>query len=177
MDTKNSRQARAGVAAIDVEFELLEPLLDADEAVARGSLLGEPRIRQRGDVERGFAEADVVCSGEFRTSVVLHNSLETHQAVVQWVGDSVEVHISTQFIWGVRDELAEGLGLPPDKVRVAANLCRIIERELRLGPPAGDRERAALARLLGRDGTLAELNEALSIHLRTADARTRRPAA
>ncbi len=56
------------------------------------------------------------------------------------------------------------------KVRVAANLCRIIERELRLGPPAQARERAALAQLLGRDGTLAELNEALSIHLRTADA-------
>jgi CO/xanthine dehydrogenase Mo-binding subunit len=114
-------QARAGVAAIDVEFEVLEPLLDSDEAVARGSLLGEPRIRRRGDIERGFAEADVVCSGEFRTSVVLHNSLETHQAVVQWVGDSVEVHISTQFIWGVRDELAEGLGLPADKVRVVCN--------------------------------------------------------
>ena len=114
-------QARAGVAAIDVEFEVLEPLLDSDEAVARGSLLGEPRVRSRGDVERGLAEADVVCSGEFRTSVVLHNSLETHQAVVQWVGDSVEVHISTQFIWGVRDDVAEGLGLPLDKVRVVCN--------------------------------------------------------
>jgi CO/xanthine dehydrogenase Mo-binding subunit len=114
-------QARAGVAAIDVEFEVLEPLLDSDEAVARGSLLGEPRVRSRGDVERGLAEADVVCSGEFRTAVVLHNSLETHQAVVQWVGDSVEVHISTQFIWGVRDDIAEGLGLPPDKVRVVCN--------------------------------------------------------
>ena len=114
-------QARAGLAAIEVEFEVLEPLLDPDEAVTRGSLLGEPRVRSRGDVERGLAEADVVCSGEFRTSVVLHNSLETHQAVVQWVGDSVEVHISTQFIWGVRDEVAEGLGLPPDKVRVVCN--------------------------------------------------------
>ncbi len=114
-------QARAGVAAIDVEFEVLEPLLDSDEAVAHGSLLGDPRVRSRGDVERGLAEADVVCSGEFRTSVVLHNSLETHQAVVQWVGDSVEVHISTQFIWGVRDDVAEGLGLPPDKVRVVCN--------------------------------------------------------
>ena len=114
-------QARAGVAAIDVEFEVLEPLLDSDEAVARGSLLGEPRVRSRGDVERGLAEADVVCSGEFRTSVVLHNSFETHQAVVQWVGDSVDVHISTQFIWGVRDDVAEGLGLPPDKVRVVCN--------------------------------------------------------
>ena len=114
-------QARAGVAAIEVEFEVLEPLLDSDEAVLRGSLLGEPRVRQRGDVERGLAEADVVLSAEYRTSVVLHNSFETHQAIVQWVGDSVEVHISTQFIWGVRDGIAEGLGLPPDKVRVVCN--------------------------------------------------------
>jgi xanthine dehydrogenase YagR molybdenum-binding subunit len=114
-------QARAGVAAIDVEFDVLEPLLDPDEAVARGSLLAEPRVRERGDVERGLAEADVVCSAEFRTSVVLHNSFETHQAVVQWMGDSVDVHISTQFIWGVRDEVATGLGLAPDKVRVICN--------------------------------------------------------
>jgi hypothetical protein len=56
------------------------------------------------------------------------------------------------------------------KVRVAANLCRIVERELRLGPPAAARERAALADLLGRDGTLPELNAALSTHLRTAEA-------
>ncbi len=30
-------QARAALAAIDVEWEQLEPLLDPDEAVARGS--------------------------------------------------------------------------------------------------------------------------------------------
>ena len=114
-------RARAGIAAIDVEFEVLEPLLDSDDAVLRGSLLGEPRLRQRGDVERGLAEADAVLSAEFRTSVVLHNSLETHQAIVQWVGDSVDVHISTQFIWGVRDAVARGLDLPPDKVRVVCN--------------------------------------------------------
>ena len=66
-------------------------------------------MRERGDYEQGLAEADVVVSGEFRTAVVLHNSMETHQAVVQWVGDSVEVHISTQYIWGIRDAVASGL--------------------------------------------------------------------
>ena len=115
---RHARAGPAGLAALHVEFELLEALLDPDEAVARGSLIGEPRVRERGDFERGLAEADVVCSGEFRTSVVLHNSFETHQAVVQWVGDGIEVHISTQYIWGVRDEVAQKLGLPPDKVRV-----------------------------------------------------------
>ena len=87
---------------------LLEPLLDPDEAVARGELLGEPRVRARGDFERASREADVVVEGEYRTQVVLHNSMETHQSVVQWVGDTLEVYISTQYIWGVRDEVADG---------------------------------------------------------------------
>ena len=113
--------AHAALRAVDVEWEVLEPLLDPDEAVAHGALLGSPRVRSRGDLEQGLAEADVVVSAEYRTQVVLHNSLETHQSVVQWVGDSVEVHISTQYIWGVRDEVARRLGLPGDKVRVVCN--------------------------------------------------------
>jgi xanthine dehydrogenase YagR molybdenum-binding subunit len=113
--------AEAALAAIEVEYDVLDPILDPDEAVASGSVLGPARERERGDVDRGFEEADVVVSGEYRTSVVLHNSLETHQAVVQWVGDGVDVYISTQFIWGVRDEIATKLGLPPDKVRVVCH--------------------------------------------------------
>ena len=111
-------QARAAVAAIDVDWEQLDVLLDPDEAIARKQLVGEPRERSRGDLEAGLAEADVVVEGEYRTQVVLHNSMETHQSVVQWVGDTLEVYISTQYIWGVREELAEALGLPGDKVRV-----------------------------------------------------------
>jgi CO/xanthine dehydrogenase Mo-binding subunit len=114
-------QARAAVAAIEVEWEQLEVLLDPDEAIARGEQLDEPRVRTRGDYEQGLADADVVVEGEFRTQVVLHNSMETHQAVVQWVGDTLEVYISTQYIWGIRDEVAKGIGLPPDKVRVVCN--------------------------------------------------------
>ena len=41
--------------------------------------------------------------------------------MVQWLGDTLEVYISTQYIWGVRDEVAQGIGLPPDKVRVVCN--------------------------------------------------------
>jgi CO/xanthine dehydrogenase Mo-binding subunit len=111
-------QARAGVRALAAGFDVLEPLLDPDEAVARGSLLGEARVRERGDYERGLAEAEVVVEAEFRTAVVMHSSMETHQAVVQWVSGGVEVHISTQYIWGIRDAVAQGLGLPGDKVRV-----------------------------------------------------------
>jgi CO/xanthine dehydrogenase Mo-binding subunit len=111
-------QARAAVGLIDVEWDVGEPLLDPDEAVRRGQLLEEPRRYERGDVDRALAEADVVVEAEYRTQTVLHNSMETHQAVCEWRGDSLDVYISTQYIWGIRDSVAEQLGLPPDKVRV-----------------------------------------------------------
>ena len=56
------------------------------------------------------------------------------------------------------------------KVRVAANICRIVIRELQLGGEVDRRERDALVAMLGRDGSLAELNVAAAAHLRTADA-------
>jgi xanthine dehydrogenase YagR molybdenum-binding subunit len=111
-------QAREALASIDVEWEVLEPLLDPDAAVARGSLLEPPRTRERGDFERALAEADVVVEATYRTQTVLHNSMETHQSVCRWEGDVLEVYTSTQYVWGVRQEIATALGLPADKVRV-----------------------------------------------------------
>jgi CO/xanthine dehydrogenase Mo-binding subunit len=111
-------QAREAVAAIEIEWEQLEVVLDPDEAVARKQFLAETRERARGDLEAGLAEADVVVEGEYRTQVVLHSSMETHQSVVQWLGDTLEVYISTQYIWGVREEISAALGIPGDKVRV-----------------------------------------------------------
>jgi CO/xanthine dehydrogenase Mo-binding subunit len=111
-------QARTAVELIDVDWEVREPLLDPDEAVARGQLVDEPTRHERGDVERALAEADVVVEAEYRTQTVLHNSMETHQAVCEWRDDSFDVYISTQWVWGVRESVADRLGLPADKVRV-----------------------------------------------------------
>jgi CO/xanthine dehydrogenase Mo-binding subunit len=111
-------QAQAAVKRIDVEWEALEPLLDADEAVRQQSFVSDVKTYERGDFERGVAEADVVVEAEYRTQVVLHNSMETHQAVCHWEDDGITIYISTQYIWGIRDSMAEQLGLPPDKVRV-----------------------------------------------------------
>jgi xanthine dehydrogenase YagR molybdenum-binding subunit len=111
-------QARAAVEAVDVEWEELEVVLDPEDAVRRGLVTGESRRSERGDVDRAFAEADVVVEGTYRTQTVLHNSLETHQAICEWQGDTLHVYISTQYIWGIRQEVAETLGMPEDKVRV-----------------------------------------------------------
>jgi CO/xanthine dehydrogenase Mo-binding subunit len=111
-------QARAALDLIDVEWEMLDPLVDMDEAVRRGELHGEPRSYERGDVASALREADVVVEAEYRTQTVLHNSMETHQSACEWRGDELHVYTSTQFIWGVRDELASKFDLPPDRVRV-----------------------------------------------------------
>ena len=55
------------------------------------------------------------------------------------------------------------------QMRVAANSLAILERESRLGPAADARELARLTKLLGRDGTLDELNRELARQLRAGE--------
>jgi CO/xanthine dehydrogenase Mo-binding subunit len=86
--------------------------------VKRELLTVAPANYERGDFEHALESADVVIESTYRTSVVLHNSMETHQAVCEWIGDTLNVYISTQYIWGVRDAVAQELGIPGDKVRV-----------------------------------------------------------
>ena len=89
-----------------------------EEAIRQGSLLAASRRYERGDYERGLADADAVVEGAYTTQTLNHNPLETHQCVCEWRGDGLDVYVSTQYIWGLRDELARALELPPDRVRV-----------------------------------------------------------
>lgn len=82
-----------------------------------GNLRG-PISNGRGDVAKGWAAAEVVFEGEYRTQVQTHCCLEPHAVVADWRADGLTVHASTQFTAGVRHELAEGFGLPLNKVRV-----------------------------------------------------------
>ncbi len=50
--------------------------------------------------------------------------------------------------------------------RVATNVLAMVERELELGPALDAAELARLKALLGRDGSLAELNSALARAIR-----------
>jgi hypothetical protein len=67
------------------------------------------------------------------------------------------------------DELLPAL--PPSlqhKARVAANLCRILEREEELEADAARREHELLVRLLGQDGNSAALSGELARRLRAS---------
>jgi xanthine dehydrogenase YagR molybdenum-binding subunit len=77
-----------------------------------------PETHKRGNTEKGFAEAEVVVEGEYRTQVQTHCCMEPHGLVADWRADGLTVHISTQYTAGVRRELARAFALPLNKVRV-----------------------------------------------------------
>ncbi len=77
-----------------------------------------PATANRGDTVTGFAQADIVVEGEYRTQVQTHCCLEPHAIVADWRTDGLTVYMSTQFTAGVRQELAETFGLPLSRVRV-----------------------------------------------------------
>jgi xanthine dehydrogenase YagR molybdenum-binding subunit len=110
--------AQRALRLVEIEWEELDVVLDPEDAVERKLFTAEPTTYERGEFERALAEADVVVEGTYRTSVVLHNAMETHQSVCEWIGDTLNVYISTQYVWGVRDAVAEAFGIPGDKVRV-----------------------------------------------------------
>jgi len=63
----------------------------------------------RGDVAKGFAEADVVIEHTYRTGFEIHHPTETHGSVAMWEGGHLIVVDSTQNVHGVRDGLARAL--------------------------------------------------------------------
>ncbi len=122
-------QAWDALKAIKVEYEQLPFVIDdsalkpgAPQLHAGGNSTGEPRVTRRGDLAKGFAEADVVVEESFSTSVQIHVPMEAHGSVVKWDGDKLTVWDSTQGVYdAVLFSIARSLNLPLNKVRV---ICR-----------------------------------------------------
>ena len=122
----SSEIAEEALDLFDVEYEVRPFAADLDTAMKEGAPrvfsdrdnIREPNVRGEGDVEAGFAEADVVVEDNFRTQVQTHSCLETHGSVVMWKGDELIVWDSTQAVHGVREGVAGALDIPVSKVRV-----------------------------------------------------------
>jgi 4-hydroxybenzoyl-CoA reductase subunit alpha len=116
---------------IDVEYEPLETISTIDEAV----LIDEPRIHEYGDsgnvhkkvslefgnVDEGFAEADLVREDTFFYEGNTHLPMEQHAAVAHFDSDGkITLWSSTQTPHYVHRALAKVLGLPASHIRVIA---------------------------------------------------------
>ena len=119
--------ATEAIDLIEVGYDTLLYVLDAEAALRNdapaihegGNLLsGQPFAYSRGDVERGFAEAEFTVEETFRSQHLVHACLETHCSVARWQGRKLTVWDTTQAVHPNRQSLAEAFDIPLAVVRV-----------------------------------------------------------
>ncbi len=71
-----------------------------------------------GDVEAALASAPVRLDATYTAAYIAHVPLETRTAVAEWSDERLTVWTGTQRPFGVREQLAEALGIPEAQVRV-----------------------------------------------------------
>lgn len=115
----NEETARKAAQLIRIEYEVLEPILNLETAIEKGTLLAPPRTMQRGDADAALAKAPHTIKGEIRTGAQEHWYLET-QSCLAIPGEGLEMNIysSTQHPSETQAIVAEVLGLNKNEVVV-----------------------------------------------------------
>ncbi len=127
-------QARRAAAAVRVEYELLDPVIDPERATEQEPLhpdrptMGhgfrdDPRpnvvrsiVIRRGDPE---AKGEVVVSGVYETGHQDQTFLGPESGLAIPDGEGgVDIHVATQWLHVDRDQVAPCLDLPPEMVRI-----------------------------------------------------------
>ena len=131
--------AREAAELIDVEWEVLKPVLTLDEALAPDAPIlhegqetmgggdkpeGDSNISNQvifegGDVEAGFAQADVIVEGTFVTPMVHQGYIEPHACLANVKEDGTsEIWATTQGAFGVKSEVSMITGTDPNTIKV-----------------------------------------------------------
>ncbi len=95
------------------------PALHADRP---GNLLTEGRVA-RGDPDAGFAEAAASAEIAVETAYVEHAYIEPEAGYARREGDRIEIRATTQTPYMDRAEIAQVLGIPPERVRIRPTAC------------------------------------------------------
>ncbi len=135
----NPHIAEEACELIDVEYEVLPPVLEVRQAMEPDapilhehlttSSLGDTEDKptniashlqhKKGDIEKGFADAEVVIERDFVTGTVHQGYIEPHNATAHYNQDGqLTVWCSTQGAFTVREQLAEILQYPVSKIKV-----------------------------------------------------------
>jgi len=123
---ESDQVARQAVALINVEYEVLEPVLDMHKALEAGSpsvheggsnILSQS-ITSRGSVEEAKSKSKYISHGIYQTQMIEHGYMEPEACVAYPQADGVEVLSQSQGVYDDRVQIAKLLGLPLEKVRV-----------------------------------------------------------
>jgi CO/xanthine dehydrogenase Mo-binding subunit len=130
--------AAAGLAAIEIDYEDLAPILDLEAALEPGSPLvheavatyaHDPELAPagnlasrstvvKGDASAALAAAPVVVRERYVADMAHPVPIEPHSVTADWAGDRVIVYSSTQVPFLARKMTAEVLEIPEQRVRV-----------------------------------------------------------
>jgi CO/xanthine dehydrogenase Mo-binding subunit len=138
-------QAAEGADLVEVSYEELPFVIDADEALRpdapilheqRGERVGDEGFEAGdaglvgnvsaiaevgwGDVEAAFATGDVVVEGEYRYPMLYGYAMEPYNALAFFDQGDLVVYSSAQHVYMVRQDLARMFALPFARVRVIA---------------------------------------------------------
>lgn len=128
--------AAKALCLIDVEYAPLPVVADPVYAHSpeapilhpnhpTGNLLKHIKVRH-GDIDRGFAEADVIIEREYRTPIIEHAFLEPECSIGVPAGvadhEKLTVYVGSQIPYQDRNQIALAMGLPEEQVRVIGTL-------------------------------------------------------
>ncbi len=136
----NIHIAEAAAKLIEVEYELLPPVMDVLQAMETSAPVLNDDVRtvefgevisdsptnigkrffyEQGDPEAAFYKATVIVEREFRTGTVHQGYIEPHSATALWHGDGrLTIWTSTQGTFTVRQQVAELLEIPLTWIKV-----------------------------------------------------------
>ena len=134
----NPHIAEEAISLIKVTYEQISHSLTALDGIRKDAAILHPNTRsktvgngtkptniedhiihEKGDIEKGFAEADIIIEREFNTATVHQGYIEPHNTTVKWTNDGrVQIWCSTQGPFDIRDETATILGIPVSKVKL-----------------------------------------------------------
>jgi xanthine dehydrogenase D subunit len=111
---EDQRTARAAAQAVVVDYEVLEPLVDMEEADRRDEVFRRMRIR-RGDQN---VTGDVIVEGNYEVGMQDQAPLGTEAGIAVPDGSGgVDLYATSQFVHVDQEQVVASLGLSPDQVR------------------------------------------------------------
>jgi selenium-dependent xanthine dehydrogenase len=122
--------AEQASALIEAEFDLqpviTNPVQARQEGVPqiheKGNLLKHIKVR-KGDMEKGFAEADVILEHTFHTPTTDHAFIEPECSIgVPRPDGRMEIYVGSQIPYQDRTQVARAMGWPEERVRIVGQL-------------------------------------------------------
>ena len=120
--------AEEALALIDVEWEPLPAVFDAEEAMKAGApLVHDDKKRniavtldiERGNIQRAFAESDIIVEDTFQSAPQWHCSIETIGSVAEYASSGkYTIYMNSQTLFNARYRIAAALGVPETDIRI-----------------------------------------------------------